>query len=145
MQTPQATVHSSEVAEAWLAWHSIPDEGGRDVSTRIFTKQTDDDMFDESQFEPKKSFIIHSAIVSKEVNSQRSMMWFRQIAQLSTTMSQAHSATAFHWGEIRITDKHYLTDTFTAGRLIDTEEKGNDRLLNQRLTSEFHLLALVFV
>jgi len=26
-------------------------------------------------------------------NSQRSMMWFRQIAQLSTTMSHAHSAT----------------------------------------------------
>lgn len=41
MHTPQATVHSSLVAEAWLAWHSI----------------------------------------------QRSMMWFLQIAQLSTTMS----------------------------------------------------------
>lgn len=27
MQTPQATVHSSEVAEAWLAWHSIPGVG----------------------------------------------------------------------------------------------------------------------
>lgn len=26
LQTPQATVHSSDVAEAWLAWHSIPDE-----------------------------------------------------------------------------------------------------------------------
>jgi len=24
-------------------------------------------------------------------------MWLRQMAQLSTTMSQAHSATAFHW------------------------------------------------
>lgn len=24
LQTPQATVHSSEVADAWLAWHSIP-------------------------------------------------------------------------------------------------------------------------
>lgn len=31
-----------------------------------------------------------------KVNSQRSMMWFLQIAQLSTTMSQAQSATAFH-------------------------------------------------
>lgn len=41
LQTPQATVHSSLVALAWLAWHSI----------------------------------------------QRSMMWLRQIAQLSTTMS----------------------------------------------------------
>lgn len=26
LQTPQATVHSSDVAEAWLAWHSIPEE-----------------------------------------------------------------------------------------------------------------------
>ncbi len=24
LQIPQATVHSSDVAEAWLAWHSIP-------------------------------------------------------------------------------------------------------------------------
>lgn len=24
LQTPHATVHSSDVAEAWLAWHSIP-------------------------------------------------------------------------------------------------------------------------
>ena len=50
LQIPQATVHSSEVAEAWLAWQSI----------------------------------------------QRSMMWLRQMAQLSTTMSQAQRATAFH-------------------------------------------------
>merc|ERR1712098_911396 len=48
---PQATVHSSLVAEAWLAWHSI----------------------------------------------HRSMMWLRQMAQLSTTMSQAQRATAFHF------------------------------------------------
>lgn len=47
---PQATVHSSLVADAWLAWHSM----------------------------------------------QRSMMWLRQMAQLSTTISQAQSATAFH-------------------------------------------------
>lgn len=51
LQMPQATVHSSDVADAWLAWHSM----------------------------------------------QRSMMWFRQIAQLSTTMSHAHNATAFHF------------------------------------------------
>lgn len=25
LHTPQATVHSSLVAEAWLAWHSIPE------------------------------------------------------------------------------------------------------------------------
>lgn len=42
LQTPQATVHSSLVALAWLAWHSM----------------------------------------------QRSIMWLRQIAQLSTTMSR---------------------------------------------------------
>merc|ERR1719317_1848131 len=51
LHIPQATVHSSLVALAWLAWHSM----------------------------------------------HRSMMWFRQMAQLSTTMSQAHSATAFHF------------------------------------------------
>ena len=51
LHIPQATVHSSEVTEAWLAWHSM----------------------------------------------QRSMMWLRQIAQLSTTMSQAQRATAFHF------------------------------------------------
>jgi hypothetical protein len=50
LQMPQATVHSSLVAEAWFAWHSM----------------------------------------------QRSMMWLRQMAQLSTTMSQAQRATAFH-------------------------------------------------
>jgi hypothetical protein len=50
LQMPQATVHSSLVAEAWLAWHSM----------------------------------------------HRSMIWLRQMAQLSTTMSQAQRATAFH-------------------------------------------------
>lgn len=50
LQMPQATVHSSLVALAWLAWQSM----------------------------------------------HRSMMWLRQMAQLSTTMSHAHSATAFH-------------------------------------------------
>jgi hypothetical protein len=50
LQMPHATVHSSLVAEAWLAWHSM----------------------------------------------QRSMMWLRQMAQLSTTMSHAQRATAFH-------------------------------------------------
>jgi hypothetical protein len=51
LQMPQATVHSSLVAEAWFAWHSM----------------------------------------------QRSMMWLRQMAQLSTTMSHAQRATAFHY------------------------------------------------
>jgi len=51
LQIPHATVHSSLVAEAWLAWHSI----------------------------------------------HKSIMWFLQIAQLSTTMSHAHKATAFHF------------------------------------------------
>lgn len=51
LQTPQATVHSSLVAEAWLAWHSM----------------------------------------------HKSIMWFLQIAQLSTTMSHAQRATAFHF------------------------------------------------
>ncbi|EZA50006.1 hypothetical protein X777_11495 [Ooceraea biroi] len=42
LHTPQATVHSSLVADAWFAWHSM----------------------------------------------QRSIMWLRQIAQLSTTISK---------------------------------------------------------
>lgn len=42
LHTPQATVHSSDVADAWFAWHSI----------------------------------------------QRSIIWFLQIAQLSTTISK---------------------------------------------------------
>jgi hypothetical protein len=32
----------------------------------------------------------------------RSIMWFLQIAQLSTTMSQAHRATAFHYRAVSI-------------------------------------------
>lgn len=51
LQIPHATVHSSLVVVAWLAWQSM----------------------------------------------HRSIMWLRQMAQLSTTMSQAQSATAFHW------------------------------------------------
>jgi hypothetical protein len=54
LQIPQATVHSSLVADAWLAWQSM----------------------------------------------HRSMMWLRQMAQLSTTMSQAQRATAFHCDEV---------------------------------------------
>jgi hypothetical protein len=56
LQMPQATVHSSLVAEAWFAWHSM----------------------------------------------QRSMMWLRQMAQLSTTMSHAQRATAFHYGMLAL-------------------------------------------
>jgi len=33
---------------------------------------------------------------------QRSMMWLRQIAQLSTTISHAHKATAFHCNDISL-------------------------------------------
>lgn len=51
LQIPQATVHSSDVAEAWFAWQSM----------------------------------------------HKSMIWLRQMAQLSTTMSHAQSATAFHY------------------------------------------------
>jgi hypothetical protein len=54
LQIPHATVHSSLVVVAWLAWQSM----------------------------------------------HRSMMWLRQMAQLSTTMSQAQSATAFHYSNM---------------------------------------------
>jgi hypothetical protein len=60
LQIPHATVHSSLVVVAWLAWQSM----------------------------------------------HRSMMWLRQMAQLSTTMSQAQSATAFHWGCMLVRELH---------------------------------------
>ena len=36
---------------------------------------------------------------STGVDIQRSMIWFLQMAQLSTTISHAHSATAFHYAD----------------------------------------------
>lgn len=77
LQTPQATVHSSDFAVALLAWHSIPNE----THAHISVSKEMDHVFDNNVF----------------VNSQRSMMCVLQIAQVSTIMSQAHSATAFHW------------------------------------------------
>ena len=67
LHIPHATVHSSDVAEAWLAWHSM----------------------------------------------HKSMMWFRQMAQLSTTMSQAHRATAFHFLTSNLWLKKHMTDEFS--------------------------------
>lgn len=61
LHTPQATVHSSLVAEAWLAWHSM----------------------------------------------QRSMMWFRQIAQLSTTMSSCPERAKEKDIEVRSDQVHH--------------------------------------
>lgn len=44
---------------------------------------------------------VHSSVVAAPWlawhSIHRSMMWFRQMAQLSTTISQAHRATAFHY------------------------------------------------
>jgi hypothetical protein len=37
--------------------------------------------------------------VEDQANVHKSMMWLRQIAQLSTTISQAQRATAFHYGK----------------------------------------------
>jgi len=39
LQIPQATVHSSLVAEAWLAWHSIPRRRRRKKSIRTTREQ----------------------------------------------------------------------------------------------------------
>lgn len=60
LQTPQATVHSSLVADAWLAWHSI----------------------------------------------HKSMMWLRQIAQLSTTISVFQKKKS--WGYVSTYNKKIL-------------------------------------
>ena len=49
------------------------------------------------------SLLIRSKVIKNEItwlawhSMQRSMMWFLQMAQLSTTMSQAHNATADHF------------------------------------------------
>lgn len=73
LQIPHATVHSSVVDEPWLAWHSIP------VSVSL-------GWLGEATWKGcLGTFHVH-----------RSIMWFRQMAQLSTTMSQAQRATAFH-------------------------------------------------
>jgi hypothetical protein len=71
LQMPHATVHSSLVAEAWLAWHSMPTI----VSVR-----------------PRYLYGVGYRYL------HRSMMWLRHMAQLSTTMSHAQRATAFHYG-----------------------------------------------
>lgn len=60
LQTPQATVHSSLVAEAWLAWHSM----------------------------------------------QRSIIWLRQMAQLSTTISENKMPLKFLDMAINTTSKN---------------------------------------
>merc|ERR1719175_574570 len=81
LHIPHATVHSSEVAEAWLAWHSM----------------------------------------------HRSMMWFRQMAQLSTTMSHAHSATAFH----------FFTSNLFLSPLALLEEEGTSGSWSTSILSSF--------
>lgn len=68
LQTPQATVHSSLVAEAWFAWHSI----------------------------------------------HRSIMWFRQIAQLSTTISGKQNHVQ---NDVEVT-KLYYQETYPKPRVL---------------------------
>ena len=40
MQMPHATVHSSDVADAWFAWHSMPKRAARTAKKkrRAFTR-----------------------------------------------------------------------------------------------------------
>ena len=73
LQTPQATVHSSEVADAWLAWHSIP-----------------------KMFQSMRSCCDQCCCYAAEFHSQRSMIWFRQMAQLSTTISIISLLSTLH-------------------------------------------------
>jgi len=68
-------------------------------------------------------------------------MWLRQMAQLSTTMSHAHSATAFHWkvlvkcpGDGWLSCVAYLLDleallvTFSAGTSLGRLRLGRGRV-----------------
>lgn len=56
------------------------------------------------------------------------MMWFRQIAQLSTTISQAHRATAFHC-------------SFPVSMASGSSEPGSVYLLDLKLLLAFNTLA----
>lgn len=58
LQIPQAALHSSLVAETWFAWQSIPKDG--------------------DQIRP----------LNRKYSAHKSMIWFLQMAQLSTTMSR---------------------------------------------------------
>lgn len=61
---------------------------------------------------------------------QRSMMWLRQMAQLSTTMSHAQRATAFHWARQLVLQKslNAVADcTFlTSNRFLPSEPASAD-------------------
>src|SRR6266536_1645098 len=52
------------------------------------------------------SSVSEPEVLNELVNLHRSMMWFLQMAQLSTTISQAHKATAFHYHIISPFHKH---------------------------------------
>ena len=67
LQIPHAALHSSLLAETWLAWQSMPNA---------------------SKHEHKSQQKRH------KYNAQRSMIWFLQMAQLSTTISAEPSAAA---------------------------------------------------
>ena len=84
LQIPHATVHSSLTALAWFAWHSMPASLLAQARPRT----------------PKgpQGTASPSCRWGKELGGsrQRSMMWLRQMAQFSTTISHDQRATAFH-------------------------------------------------
>ena len=90
---PHATVHSSLVAEAWLAWHSMHRSMMWflgiifNIMVTITTEKRGDWALQVLRY-------LWFVFLLKNVeNFQQNL----QMAQLSTTMSQAQSATAFHF------------------------------------------------
>ena len=124
LQIPQAALHSSLVADTWLAWQSMPADmhsaNDRDVSSPQIVHICEERALAGVASSKRTRAQTRSAshLKARPAHVQRSMIWFLQIAQLSTTMSdrgasvrrvygvdvrgvpQAQSATAFHW-EVR--------------------------------------------
>lgn len=80
LQIPQATVHPS-LSAPWLAWQSIPliSNASKDEKLVVVTVT--------GQLGKGRSLHL-GRLRSRSHDLHRSIMWLRQIAQLSTTMSE---------------------------------------------------------
>ena len=88
---PHATVHSSLVAEAWLAWHSMH------RSMMWFLGIILNSILMGTLYIVKKSVCVCVCLIAFFVEKLYKFCGNLQMAQLSTTMSQAQRATAFHF------------------------------------------------
>lgn len=86
LHTPHATVHSWK-GQGWIKFVQISGSNGSEKS------QVQKPL---RQLPVKLTSLVWLAWLAWH-SMHRSMIWLRQIAQLSTTMSHAHRATAFHF------------------------------------------------